>query len=528
MSSDITSLIFLNCGAKLDFTQFWFSQQENPVKTFVFESQRPISHNNILTQKAVYVVDFGDIDVAECPEDADIEAMEEEMEAEGEDQPVDGEKEYQLIINGGKNKDDDIEEDKEQMEDDEKNPNEDEDFDENLIGKKRPREQDKTATVDTKKKRLMRVTNYYSGNYYSKSCAYLLYCLGVQLNKQTVDSFWLWILGLTDQLIHSKITSFQYDEELGECQKEFLSITDQNFEQENESIRNNLDSNEDNQNKKFDAKGHLYAQVTMDSENIKIGSILPQQEFRFMFLRAWTLFKSIFYSNYVVSKLRLWQDMGKRELNRFFAMLGIPSEEYNQQYRFMNPKYKEILKSKIIEIAPKFDLENILFSSFVRQIDNKTQMNAADMVYAITSLLESPRNVMIDNVPNVEHEAEDAKGEDDQEQNNILDQDNYREMQIDNFWAAYKALDIQNKPYLDYGITLSKEMQMALMSQGTSLITNKRIMPCTKFRYAIIGNDSLAETKIFQYPMAIQKLALFIMEAYKETRSTKEDKAMVV
>lgn len=350
----------------------------------------------------------------------------------------------------------------------------------------------------------------------------------MQLNKQTVDSFWLWIMGLTDQLVHSKITSYQYDEELSVCQKEFLSITNQNYEQENTSLRNNT-AQDENPNKKFDTKGLLYASVDLDSENIRVGSITPSQEFRFMFLRSWTLYKSVFHSNYVVSKLKLWNDIGKRELNKFFAKLGIPAEEYNQQYKFMNPKYKSIIKEKIIEIAPQFGLEEILFSSFVRQIDNKTQMNAADMVYVVTSLLESPKNVMIDNIPQLEGKEDISKmTEQQQELQNLLDQSNIRDMQVENFWAAYKALNIENKSYIDYGMALSKEMQVALMNQGTSLIANKKIHLSTGFRYAVLSNDTMPETKIFQYPMAIQKLALFVMEAYKESRTTKEEKAMVM
>lgn len=352
----------------------------------------------------------------------------------------------------------------------------------------------------------------------------------MQLNKQTVDSFWWWILGLTEQLIHSKITTFQYDEELGECQKEFLSITSQNFNQENDVYRNNSDDLEENTNKKFDSKGLLYANVGLETDNIKVGSILPKQEFRFMFLRSWTLYKSIFYSNYVASKLKLWQDLGKRDLSRFFATLGIPAEEYNQQYKFMSPKYKNILAEKITEIAPQFDLDHILISSFVRQIDNKTQMNASDMVYAITSLLESPRPVMIDNIPEMDNKGESPTEQnlEQEEQQKLLDSDTCNQMQDENFWAAYSALDIKNKSYIDYGVSLGKELQMALMSQGTSLITNKKIQFCTKFRYSIISNDSFMETKIFQYPMAIQKLALFIMEAFKETRNSKEEKPMVL
>jgi cell division control protein 45 len=445
MSEDIKSLVFLNCGAKLDFTQYWFNQRETDIKTFIFDSQRPVSHNNVLSQKAVYVVDFGDINVEECPEDEDLDVMEQEMEGEGDDDVVDGEKEYEKIINGGKDKRE-HKEDHKQSENEGEGNDEDE-FDTDLIGKKRKRdtETDQDAKND-KKKRLMRVANYYSGSYYSKCCSYLVYQLGVQLNKQSVDSFWLWILGLTDQLVHSKISSIQYDEEFSQCHKDFVSITGKNFDQENTTEASN--QNDVTNDKAFDKKGMFYSHVDLSSENIKVGSILPSQEFRFMFLRSWTLYKSVFYSNYVVSKLKLWEDMGKRELNRFFAMLGIPAEEYNQQYKFMNQKFKDVLKDKIPAIAKQFDLDHILFSSFVRQIDHKTQLNASDMVYAITSLLESPKSVMVDNIPQLDEVAQPSTAEEEQKQFSLNQQD-YRDRQVENFWAAYNALDIKNKAYID-------------------------------------------------------------------------------
>lgn len=110
----------------------------------------------MLTQKAVYVVDFGDIDVGECPEDADFEAVEEEEGAD--EEVVDGEKEYQIITKGGK-----VEESKGEG---------DEEVDEELIGKKRKREE---GEKEDRVRRMKRVNEYYAGSYYSKSCAYLVY-----------------------------------------------------------------------------------------------------------------------------------------------------------------------------------------------------------------------------------------------------------------------------------------------------------------------------------------------------------------
>ncbi len=75
---------------------------------------------------------------------------------------------------------------------------------------------------------------------------------------------------------------------------------------------------------------------------------------------------------------------------------------------------------------------------------------------------------------------------------------------------------------------MSKEYQKSLISLGSSIIMHKKVKPCTYFRYAIVPNDVLAEVKLFQHPLAIQKLALFIMEAYLQTRKKKENKPMML
>ena len=514
LSEDIKSLIFLNCAAKLDVNSLWFQEKDLGIKTFIFESQRPLHHNTVLSQKAVYVVDFGDINIAEVPEDDDFEVFEQEMEAEGEDQPVDGEKEYQLITNGGNKNDEEAKLDGE---------GDDEEFDDDLIGKKRPRDADEEEKNKLdRRKRIERVSTYYEGVYHSKSCAYLAYCLGSQLNKQNVDSFWLWILGLTDQLIHSKISQFEYDDEINGCQKEYLSIAGQDLQHE-ENVSTNVQKEGVEAN--FDAKGLFYQNVDLQTDNIKVGSIIPSYEFRFMFMRSWSLYNSVYYSNYVVSKLRLWTDDGKRDLKRFFASLGIPDTEYNQKYSFMTPKFKNALKEKIEGVASSFGLDHIMFSSFVRQIDNKTQMNASDMVYAITSILEAPRAVMIENIPQLEKEQ---NGKAQEEVEVAQSSNDIHERQVENFWAAYTALDIKHKQYIDYGIVLSKEMQQALMTQGTSILTGKKLLPTSKFWYAVISNDSLTQTKIFQHPMAIQKLASFLAEASRVSKSTGKKLPVVV
>ena len=57
----------------------------------------------------------------------------------------------------------------------------------------------------------------------------------------------------------------------------------------------------------------------------------------------------------------------------------------------MSSIFKEKLKENIHLEANKFKLYNIIFNSFLRQIDEKTQISAVDYVYSLTAILECPK-----------------------------------------------------------------------------------------------------------------------------------------
>ena len=65
------------------------------------------------------------------------------------------------------------------------------------------------------------------------------------------------------------------------------------------------------------------------------------------------------------------------------------------------------------------------------------------------------------------------------------------------------------------------------MSVGTSLIERKEVKMANGFRYAIIENDYLKDVALFQYPLALTKLAIFIMEVYSSLKSKAKEKKSV-
>ena len=88
---------------------------------------------------------------------------------------------------------------------------------------------------------------------------------------------------------------------------------------------------------------------------------------------------------------------------------------------------------------------------------------------------------------------------------------------FENFWVAYDALDLKqnNMHLLMQGIDMAKEMQKAIVSVGNGMIQKKEVKTAQEFRYVMLENTFLRDTQLFLYPLALVKLALFIMTCYK-------------
>ena len=66
----------------------------------------------------------------------------------------------------------------------------------------------------------------------------------------------------------------------------------------------------------------------------------------------------------------------------------------------------------------------------------------------------------------------------------------------DNFWVAYDALELNSHSKLGLifrGIEQTKEMQMAIMRVGTSIIERKEVKQANGYRYVFIENSFLKD-----------------------------------
>lgn len=132
------------------------------------------------------------------------------------------------------------------------------------------------------------------------------------------------------------------------------------------------------------------------------------------------------------------------------------------------------------------------------------QLSAADMVYALSAILEEPVHI-------------DSKGK-------PLDEVDEK-MWETNFWRGYDALVKEDVDLLEKGLHGAISLQKAIVRQGVAMINKKNIVSSGPFRYAVI--DDSPDLPLFTHPLALSKLAMFVSEALLHN-SAKKHKPFVI
>ena len=133
--------------------------------------------------------------------------------------------------------------------------------------------------------------------------ASLMYYLCAQKSCTNNYLLWLWIVGGTDQLIHSKISNYQYDDEIAHCKEEVIKENPLSaeeriaIEREAQELRNFIEGLEQEEGAgeaadenarnsanfaqkgaTFDKKQLFYNDVKRSTTNKKVGFIFSEQE----------------------------------------------------------------------------------------------------------------------------------------------------------------------------------------------------------------------------------------------------------
>ncbi|KAF9105529.1 hypothetical protein BGX27_009575 [Mortierella sp. AM989] len=388
LSSSIRSILMLNCGGLFNLEDYLDVSEE--VTVYVLDSRRPINLRNAFWNNEVIVFHETDLD--------------KELMAEKEAIIYTEEHEYEPRNGNGWESDD---EDIDASNDDDSDGDDDYSHDDNN------RRQRRRTGVNTevipeninrkwKESRAVVIDYMSKGSVYGTSISNQTYMMATQLDRTSTDILWLAIVGLTSQYINDYIGH-----------KDYLDIV-QIYKDESERLVQNVRQLRTNASVMSDELNVGSASVASDD-----GFIKCTEEYRFMMVRHWSLYESMYHSNYVASRLGIWREPGRKRLQALLAKMGRPQltyaysfslEECNQVFAHMSIDLKRILKDRLESVAPEYGLNEILYTSFTRSYGYRGVMSASDVVYSVTSLLESSPEALVALGYRSERIAEDTLG----------------------------------------------------------------------------------------------------------------------
>lgn len=315
----------------------------------VIDSHRPLHHNNFKDEelgndeeRRIYTI----VDLREnvvVPTDRDIEFVQNAEEEDGSDESDQSDglddlsDEEDDLLGGGiedkaeaskkKSKDDEgqtyfEDEDVEKVRRKEREAAEDSDADVSLGKRQRnDGEMSKAEYKKFKRQKLHEVASYYGKVEWGTPSSHVVYQLAKQMNKESLDLLWYKIVGVTDFSISEKK---DLDEEFHDVEQDV-----KRFEADKNMRRNYLERDDEDMEGGDDKLDKTQQRFNMElkTKNEPVGTIFTEAAINGPLLRHWTLYDCISHSTVAVTKLKLWKQEGKRELEMLFASMGIPTHE---------------------------------------------------------------------------------------------------------------------------------------------------------------------------------------------------------
>jgi cell division control protein 45 len=578
-NQDIKALVLLNVGASRNLTRLFnddeFGQMLNPMNTklYVMDCRRPVHLANIHAETSIVVFWDGVQEDDELPSDGDnLSGSESSSDEDGEDGSVedsldDGENEFEMNdpLDGGdgsvetsSSKLDAIDEhemdyDGEDESEVKKRSRGDSNDEASLTAEEIPKDDDTnepekrehpTMTPrELHQDRRNRLRHYYSsGSYHGTPAAFTAYTMASQIRfRENGDLLWLACVGVTDAYIHARLDVSGYSalamQLRNNCHKIFPNDEITRF---NNTVYSEQLSGKDS------------TQLTRIalSEN---GRILVDSDFRFFLLRHASLLDAMVFSDYVSTRLQLLTASGMLRLKEMLAKMGFPLEECHQPYAFMKSSLRRQLPAKLRDYAEEYGLRNFEFTSFFRVTGYQSLLSASDAAYAVTALLEyeTPEVTSL------------KSGEADEEErlvkifNIAFDSLNSNQVPVMSLNGStgeggtvsnlVNGGNLAGNTGLGAGICLAMSLQKTIISTASSLMERNAIVRLSHFRYAYItctsqgendlvgsdenmnvGNSSNHEQDadhIFSKPLALTRLAHYLMDFYRENGKWSGNKA---
>lgn len=426
----------INCGGIIDIVDLLKPQED--LVFFVVDSHRPFDVCNIYSEDQIRILNKPDQD-EETPEYQEI------FRDESDDEEVN---------------DDDDDNDEDNNDDEIVNSDDEEIIESRQSKRRRLNEEDiikRRERREWERKRETILFNYMQYSYYGKSSAVVVFEMAWKMSKDSLDMVWWAIIGSTEQSIIGKIESEMSVLEEGNLQGHVSRLTHQQG-------------------------------IDIENQSQSTVKITYDKDLQLPLYRHWTVDASIRHSMTTAVSLRLYSLRGEKRLKEFLVEMGLPLDQARQRFTAMDLNLRQEFQQMVTKLASKYNVENIIGTSFTLQYGYRFKYSSSDVVYGMLALMESTSK---DRTP----------------QNCFLD--------------ALDCLSRIKKDTLERGIHKAKLMLTNIFKTSQALLEMKQVTNAGSFLYVII-NDRTLDSKLFAHPHALTMLAQFTLRAYVEQKKGRQ------
>lgn len=442
-SANINCLILLNVGSTFDVIE---DLDVNPsVTVFVADSHRPINFYNIYREEQIFLL----------------------MRSE-DNEPVPA---YQDVIGDQSDTDYDSENDESQPW---------------TLEQLQERKRKRQAKMDWAMKAADLISKYYQFSYYGEPVALTMFELAWKLSRDSTQVLWYCVVGIFDHFVNEKIEPDIF-ERLITSLKGHTSRLNHIQEERNASTLNHLmnGASVNATTTGGDDNGDALSGPT--TQSLIVNHI---RDLSLVLYRHWSFFESLRHTILVSSKFKIWTPKGHNRLLEFLAELGVPLTQAKQKFLAMDVEFKKNILTWVLDLAEKYNLEQIEIDNFIVEKGYKIRFTACDVSYAIRALLESPE-----------------AGKSDSQK----------------FFDALDALSWSNIATLEHGFETAKMQITAILKQVCHILDMNSIGKAGPFFYCVI-TDSAPDARFFGKPGVLIHLSKFLLAAFvSKTKFKKAD-----
>ncbi|KAG5368538.1 Cell division control protein 45 [Yarrowia sp. C11] len=254
------------------------------------------------------------------------------------------------------------------------------------------------------------------------------------------------------------------------------------------------------------------------SEKELVTSLRLETDYSLFVLRHWNIYDSMFHTDYIWAKMKLWTEKGRQNFQKMLAIMGVSLTEAREGWIHLKVSVKQGLNKRIEKAAKVADLEDLLRPGVVRKFGYKGSLTAGDCVDAAGVILQ----LGMDKSPaGLDHIKEGILLTADQDYHDESQRDQFW---VANFWSAWDSLEEVDTLLL--GISKAKLLQQAVARTTTALIEKGQIRPVSDYLVAVVKEGP--DLALFRNPLALCRLGIWIAQTKAEAHKKKYSPPLVL